>query len=125
MVRAAVALLLAAIAQNPQIRRPFKSDPPIMCEACPAWNADREPATIERHKEVAENKGSVWWGRFGKHDTSGIASERVQAVLQGVGQRVGAVLAIEGVAGMGKSRLLEEARAKASRLGVRMRFVGR
>ena len=46
MLRAAVALLLAAIAQNPQIRRPFKSDPPIMCEACPAWNADREPFRI-------------------------------------------------------------------------------
>ena len=43
---ACAALLLAALASNPQIRRPFKSDPPIMCAACPGWNADREPFRI-------------------------------------------------------------------------------
>jgi metallo-beta-lactamase class B len=46
MIRAAVALLVAVMAQNPQIRRPFKSDPPVMCADCPAWNADREPYRI-------------------------------------------------------------------------------
>jgi metallo-beta-lactamase class B len=46
MLRAVVALLFAAMAQNPQIRRPFKSDPPVMCADCPAWNADREPFRV-------------------------------------------------------------------------------
>jgi metallo-beta-lactamase class B len=34
------------VAQNPNIRRPFKSDPPVMCQACPGWNAPREPFRI-------------------------------------------------------------------------------
>ena len=44
--------------------------------------------------------------------------ERVRAALRAVGQRAGGVLVIEGAAGMGKSRLLEAARAGASDLGV-------
>jgi DNA-binding CsgD family transcriptional regulator len=44
--------------------------------------------------------------------------ERVRAALRAVGQRAGGVLVIEGAAGMGKSRLLEAARARASDLGV-------
>src|SRR5829696_9069194 len=43
--------------------------------------------------------------------------ERVRAALRAVGQRAGGTLVIEGEAGMGKSRLLEEARAEASELG--------
>src|SRR6516165_8384343 len=44
--------------------------------------------------------------------------DRVRAALRAVGQRAGGVLVIEGAAGMGKSRLLEAARARASDLGV-------
>jgi DNA-binding CsgD family transcriptional regulator len=44
--------------------------------------------------------------------------ERVHAALRGVGQRAGGVLVIEGAAGMGKSRLLETARVRASDVGV-------
>ena len=46
--------------------------------------------------------------------------ERVRAALRAAGQRAGAALVIEGAAGMGKSRLLEEARARASDLGLRV-----
>ena len=46
--------------------------------------------------------------------------ERVRAALRSAGQRAGAALVIEGAAGMGKSRLLEEARARASHLGLRV-----
>ena len=42
---AAVALATASIAAQ-SIRRPFKSDPPIMCADCPAWNTDHEPFRI-------------------------------------------------------------------------------
>jgi len=45
--------------------------------------------------------------------------ERVGAALRAVGQRAGRPLVIEGAAGMGKSRLLEEARVRASDLGLR------
>lgn len=29
------------------------------------YNADKEPATIDIHKGIAESEGSVWWGKFG------------------------------------------------------------
>ncbi len=44
--------------------------------------------------------------------------ERVRDVVRAVRERAGRVLIIEGAAGMGKSRLLEEARQHASELGV-------
>lgn len=31
---------------NPQIRAPFKSDPPAMCDRCSAWNAPFDPSRI-------------------------------------------------------------------------------
>jgi DNA-binding CsgD family transcriptional regulator len=46
--------------------------------------------------------------------------ERVHALLRGVQRRAGEALVIEGPAGMGKSRLLEEARVEASDLGFRV-----
>jgi hypothetical protein len=44
----------------------------------------------------------------------------VHGVLRAVGQRTGRVLVIEGAAGLGKSRLLEQARAAAPDVGVRV-----
>jgi len=37
--------LLAALS-NPQIRAPFRSDPPAMCDRCPQWNAPLDPFRI-------------------------------------------------------------------------------
>jgi DNA-binding CsgD family transcriptional regulator/tetratricopeptide (TPR) repeat protein len=46
--------------------------------------------------------------------------ERLRAALRAAGQQAGAVLVIEGAAGMGKSRLLEEARTQAAQFGLRV-----
>jgi hypothetical protein len=46
--------------------------------------------------------------------------ERVRAAVRSVGRQAGVALVIEGVAGLGKSRLLEVARVRASELGVRV-----
>jgi DNA-binding CsgD family transcriptional regulator len=46
--------------------------------------------------------------------------ELLRAALRAVGQRAGGVLVIEGAAGMGKSRLLQAARVRASELGLRV-----
>src|SRR5215207_5145601 len=46
--------------------------------------------------------------------------ERVRAALRAAGQRTGGALVIEGAAGMGKSRLLEEARVLAPDFGLRV-----
>jgi metallo-beta-lactamase class B len=34
------------VLSNPQIRAPFKSDPPILCERCPQWNAPLDPFRV-------------------------------------------------------------------------------
>jgi DNA-binding CsgD family transcriptional regulator len=59
-------------------------------------SARRPAALLEREHEVA----------------------RIRAALRAVGQRAGGALVVESAAGMGKSRLLEEARAEAPELGV-------
>src|SRR5438874_526832 len=46
--------------------------------------------------------------------------ERLRAALRAASQRAGGALVIEGEAGMGKSRLLEEGRVRASDLGLRV-----
>jgi len=42
----------------------------------------------------------------------------VRGAVRGVGQRAGTVVVIEGAAGIGKSRLLEVARVRATELGL-------
>ena len=44
--------------------------------------------------------------------------ERIRAALRAVGQRAGRVVIVEAAAGLGKSRLLEEARRRAPGLGL-------
>jgi DNA-binding CsgD family transcriptional regulator len=46
--------------------------------------------------------------------------ERIVVALRAAGRQAGEAVVIEGAAGMGKSRLLEEARARASDLGLRV-----
>jgi DNA-binding CsgD family transcriptional regulator len=46
--------------------------------------------------------------------------ERVRAAVRAVGQQAGVTMVIEGAAGMGKSRLLEVARVRATELGLRV-----
>ena len=46
--------------------------------------------------------------------------DRVRGAVREVGQRVGAVVVIEGAAGMGKSRLLDVTRVRAAELGLRV-----
>ncbi|WP_345262613.1 MrcB family domain-containing protein [Nocardioides nanhaiensis] len=44
------------------------------------WSRDIRPDTITRHREVAEQSGSVWWGKLGKPGTSAMSPQRLQLV---------------------------------------------
>jgi metallo-beta-lactamase class B len=70
----ALATILAAAAQNPQIRRPFKSDPPIMCDSCPAWNVPLEPVRVF---------GSTYYVGTERLSSVLIASEKGHILLDG------------------------------------------
>ena len=39
------------------------------------WSPSIRPDTIERHREVAEEHGAVWWGRQSKPGTTGLGGE--------------------------------------------------
>jgi 5-methylcytosine-specific restriction protein B len=41
------------------------------------WNTTLEPNTVGIHKQIADEKGSVWWGRFGQPGSSGMGQERL------------------------------------------------
>jgi metallo-beta-lactamase class B len=42
----ACVLVALAVLSNPQIRAPFKSDRPVMCERCSEWNAPLDPFRV-------------------------------------------------------------------------------
>jgi metallo-beta-lactamase class B len=51
-------LALLLIAQsNPNIRRPFKSDPPVTCAACPGWNVQIDPFRVFGNTYYVGTKG--------------------------------------------------------------------
>jgi len=41
------------------------------------WNADREPRTIDLHRDLAERIGYVWWGRFAQPGAPGVSAEKI------------------------------------------------
>ena len=41
------------------------------------WNAERDPDTVVKHREVADELGSVWWGRSGSPTLPGISADRL------------------------------------------------
>jgi hypothetical protein len=50
---------------------------PVPTHVLLKWNADREPRTIERHREIAEQRASVWWGRFAQPGGPGVSADRI------------------------------------------------
>ena len=49
------------------------------------WSPQIRPDTIERHREVAEQQGAVWWGRLGTKGSTGLAErwlKKLQEQLQ-------------------------------------------
>jgi AAA domain (dynein-related subfamily)/EVE domain len=44
------------------------------------WSVDFEPRTIDRHREVAEAEGSVWWGKFGKPGSRALSDKRLSDI---------------------------------------------
>jgi hypothetical protein len=44
------------------------------------WSPDRDPETIEKHRRVAESRGSVWWGRLGNPESSGMSADKLELI---------------------------------------------
>lgn len=44
------------------------------------WSAEQKPDTISLHRQIAEDKGSVWWGKNGKPGTVAMNAAKLQAV---------------------------------------------
>ena len=41
------------------------------------WNAERDPDTVLKHRQVATDLGSAWWGRLGSPTLPGISRDRL------------------------------------------------
>jgi 5-methylcytosine-specific restriction protein B len=41
------------------------------------WNTDINPRTIYEHKDIADDRGSVWWGRFAREGGPGVADTKI------------------------------------------------
>lgn len=46
------------------------------------WSAKTRADTIERHREVAESHGAVWWARWSKPGTTGLSEEWLQKLRE-------------------------------------------
>lgn len=49
------------------------------------WSPDREPRTVELARGVADEAGSVWWGRLGTSDAAGMSEARLTAMREQLG----------------------------------------
>jgi len=56
-VRTLAGLAAAAMVSTAQIRAPFKSDPPKMCNACPGWNEPVDPFRVFGNTYYVGTKG--------------------------------------------------------------------
>ncbi len=46
------------------------------------WSAEKRPDTVIAHRAVAEERGAVWWGKFGKSSTAAISDARLATLRQ-------------------------------------------
>ena len=59
---------------------PWQDDEPL--HLIFKWRYEREPRTIERHRVVAEEQGSVWWGRFSASPTPSVSEKKLEQLRQ-------------------------------------------
>ncbi len=59
---------------------------PALMHVLLKWSPAREPATIERHLEIAKQRGSVWWGYIGTSPPSAQGEQMLQLELDGGAQ---------------------------------------
>lgn len=52
------------------------------------WNADKEPRTIDLHKEIADRETSVWWGRFSRSTAPSISPSKLSQVQEQIASGV-------------------------------------
>lgn len=73
------------------------------------WTPDRQPRTIELHREVAESdRGAVWWGRVSKDPSvTGLASEWLQRLRDQLQRGSETFVFLHGSPGTWRTRLLD------------------
>src|SRR5690349_327152 len=46
------------------------------------WSKDIRSDTIPQHKKIADEHGSVWWGKYGTSGTNAIAAARLELIRE-------------------------------------------
>ncbi len=70
------------------------------------WSADIESQTVALHRKVADEKGSVWWGKFGT-SKSGIGKRRLESITEQLKAGIETSAFLYGGGELVRTRLLE------------------
>lgn len=70
------------------------------------WSADIESQTVALHRKVADEKGSVWWGKFGTSQ-SGIGKRRLESITDQLEAGIELSAFLYGGGELFRTRLLE------------------
>jgi len=70
------------------------------------WSADVESQTVALHRKVAEEKGSVWWGKLSASQ-SGIGKKRLESVIEQLKAGIETSAFLYGGGELVRTRLLE------------------
>jgi MoxR-like ATPase len=70
------------------------------------WSADVESQTVSLHQQVAEEKGSVWWGKFGSSE-SAIAKKQLDTINAQLEAEIETCAFLYGGGEIFRTRLLE------------------
>jgi hypothetical protein len=70
------------------------------------WSPNVRPDTIDRHKEVVDAKGSVWWGRLSKPSTTGLGADWLAKLRKQLDDGSETLVFLHGSASTWRTRLL-------------------
>jgi MoxR-like ATPase len=71
------------------------------------WSANARPDTIDRHREVADAKGAVWWGRQSKPGTTGLGQDWLKKLRAQLDAGSQTFVFLHGSGGTWRTRLIE------------------
>jgi MoxR-like ATPase len=70
------------------------------------WSEDVESQTVTLHRDVAEEKGSVWWGKLSESE-SGIGKRRLESIREQLNAGIGVLAFLYGGGELVRTRLVE------------------
>jgi len=78
------------------------------------WSADVEPRTVDIHHDLADERGAVWWGKFGQRTRASLAARNLGRIRQQLDDGVDTYAFLYRPGDVWRTRLLELNRTSAA-----------